>query len=108
MPHALVTINKGCLQAGKTGKVLHAQEFEKSPGTLWYWVVIPERHASVGLWFRADCLTVTEGKLPKPDKAKLFRHRVEKDGCVSHFFIDKSTKDVLIEEGYTVVYDPKS
>lgn len=106
MSHANVTIKDTCLHGGKDGKVLHVQEFENTPGILWYWVVVPSVHPTVGFWYKENCLTIKLGKLPTYDKTKLFRHKIEKGGNVARFRIDRATKDVLIAEGYTVTYDP--
>jgi hypothetical protein len=107
MAHAEVKIKDTCMFGPATGKVVHTQTFPQNPDLQLFWVVIPTRHQSVGYWYSADCLEVTKGRLPAlPKKGTEFRHKIEKDGNVAHFFIDKATKDVLIADGYTVTYEP--
>lgn len=106
MAHAIVNIKSTCIHGGNEGKVLHTQTFPTSPSVPWYWVVVPAIHPTVGFWYQADCLDIQSGQLPEPDPDNSFRHRVEKGGNVAYFYIDKATKQVLIDEGYTVTFEP--
>lgn len=106
MALALVNVKATCLNGPAEGKVLHYQTFERTGGTIWYWVIIPTLNEGTGWWYREDCLEVTQGQLPTSIPDKRYRHRITKAGNTAFFDIDAETKQVLIKDGFSVTYEP--
>lgn len=103
--HAEVTIKDSCSFGGNKGFVLHCQHFPNNTQTLWYWVLLPNVHPTVGFWYAESSLDVTAGKLPIPDKSTIKKCKIEKDSNIAYFAIDRATIDMLRANGYKVEPD---